>query len=83
MWMETPISFDRSYELADKFSYLNNRERSKEQNIIAADMLFPGHVQTGMIDMWKYFLKDDEILMVQEEIGDDWFKENEYKLWQT
>ena len=64
--METPISPERALALADKFSYLNNRERSKEQNIIAADMLFPGHVQTGMIDMWKYFLEAKEAVVVEE-----------------
>jgi len=81
MLMQATVSLDRALELGEKFSYLNNRERSKEQGTIAADMLFPNHVQTGMVDMWMYMLSTSEIMMIQEEIGEDWFNENGYKLW--
>jgi len=79
--MNIPKDTNVAYELAERFSYENNRERTKKQKKTHADLMFPKHVQTGMIDMWKYFLAPKEILMIQEELGEDWFRENGYKLW--
>jgi hypothetical protein len=80
-FMGVQVAESRTLELADKFSYLNNRERSKEQVTISADMLSPGHVQTGMVGMWKYMLTDDQIVDIQDEIGYEWFEDNGYEVW--
>ena len=60
-------------ELAEKFSFENNKARSNEQDIVAADMLFPGHLQTGGVGMWRDMLTREQAKELELSIGPEWF----------
>ena len=60
-------------ELAEKFSFENNKARSDKQDIVAEDMLFPGHLQTGEVGMWRDVLTKEQAKELEWDIGPEWF----------
>ena len=62
-------------ELAEKFSFENNKARSDSIGKVEADLLFPGHLQTGKVGIWKDALTKEQANVVVDTIGLDWFRE--------
>lgn len=59
--------------LAEKFSFENNKARSDAIGKSEEDLLFPGHLQTGGVGMWKDVLTKEQAKELEFDIGPEWF----------
>ena len=60
--------------LVTTYSFENNKKRSDEQGVVAEDLLFPGHLQTGKVGLWKEVLTNKQVKTIKDIIGDSWFQ---------
>jgi len=77
--MGKELSEKRVEELAEKYSFERNKERSDTTGNTRADMLFPGHLQTGETGMWKKALLPEQANRVAQLAGEDFLEEWGYE----
>jgi len=66
-------------ELAERFSFESNKARADIIGKSEEDLLFPGHLQTGKVGMWRDVLTKEQANRVVDIIGRDWFAEWGYE----
>ena len=67
------------YDVAEKFSWEANLERSQTRGSTDRDFFFPSHMGDGEIGKWKDLLDDVQTKTLQDKIGQKWFEQFGYE----
>jgi hypothetical protein len=67
------------YDVAEKFSWEANLERSQNRGSTDRDFFFPLHMGDGEIGKWMDLLDDTQTKDLQDKIGKRWFDQFGYQ----
>jgi hypothetical protein len=59
----------------------NLRRAAQGYSKNSPDYMAERHIHSGKSEQWRSALTPEQIEMVQDRVGHDWFKENGYELW--
>ena len=72
--MEKTVEQDVIDAITTIYSFEQNKKKSEEIGKVHADMLFPGHLQTGEVGRWKRMLTISQASRIRRDIGGAWFQ---------
>ena len=82
-FLNTKLSIAAMADVARENSRVETQKRiSTLNNMDAHSRYGMRHIQDGSAEQWRRKLTDQQILLVQDEVG-DWLEENGYTLWNT
>lgn len=76
--VDIQVDKDKVSEIAERFSFENNKARSKEITKTESDFMFPRHTQDGIVGKWKVYLDDKQARQVENLVGIEWLEKYGY-----
>ena len=77
--LELEVNEELINALATTYSFEQNKARSDKIGKVETDLLFPGHLQTGEVGIWKRELTQAQANEIRQVIGNGWFQRWGYK----
>lgn len=77
-----PVSRRRAWKIEQKWNISANLLRAKANHSPDdPEFMSKRHIQSGRVSQWPKVLTAEQITMVQDRVGHEWFRANGYKVW--